>query len=463
MDNTCVIAKAASIWGDKPVLVHEERSLNYSQLEEQILKALSFLSEAGVKKGTRVSLIIEDDFEFIPILFSLLRLGALICPLSSKEKSAILTEKIEIIKPDILILGKDSLYSGFDNKLIASEVLKGSRSLISKDKYENPEEALVVFTSGSSGKPKAIFHRLDAFLIGASESNNRTGFGHNDKWLLSLSTSNVAGLSILFRVFDVGARLLIPEAFSIAGVLSSLNKNENSWVSLVPTMLKVIFSEDIKPPQIAGILLGGAPVDEADISIIKRNNLTAFNCYGMSETAANVLSTSLEDCPDNLHTVGTTLGSTKVELIEGEIVFSGPRVCRGWIDDTGTYIETNGKLFTGDRGEFIDGRLLVLGRKDRIIISGGENIDPSEIEKFTCSMPDIFNAVVVPIPDKKWGQRPVLFIASKLGSEIDTEEVRNKILSSLGKVKTPERVIALKEFPRTVIGKINYSELRDRL
>ena len=463
MDNTCIISKIASTSGDKLALVRGEQNLSYSEVEEQVVKALSFLSEIGVKKGTRVSLILEDDLEVIPILFACLRLGALVCPLTAKDKQEVLSEKLNVIKPEFLILSQDMPYVKHDNKLIARDVLEKSENLNQKSNYENPNEAFVVFTSGSSGMPKAIFHSLDAFIIGASESNQRTSFGEDDKWLLSLSISNVAGLSILFRVFDVGAQLLIPQDLTTAGVLDALNENPNSWVSFVPTMLKTIFEDNPRPPKVSGVLLGGAPVEEVDISIIRKHNLLAFNCYGMSETAANVLCTSKEDCPDNLHTVGTSLGSTKVELVDDEIVFSGPRICKGWIDDTGKFIETKGRLYTGDRGEFYNANLIVLGRKDRTIISGGENIDPNEIEKFTCRMPEISIAVVIPIFDKKWGQRPVMFVSSKSGSDIDPERVRSKILSSLGKAKTPERVIPLKEFPRTVIGKINYSELRSRL
>ncbi|MEZ4754727.1 MAG: AMP-binding protein [Bdellovibrionota bacterium] len=456
----CLIANAAANWGNQLALKSEDKSCSYLELEVLVQTATASLSELGIKQGTRTAVLIADNFKFVPIFFALLRLGAIVCPLNFKDQQNIINEKLSIVRSEVMLTDQESSFKATVKQISVSQVFKRSVSSPERIYYEANDYAIVVFTSGTSGRPKAVCHEISAFLIGAIESNARINFQYDDKWLLSLSTSSVAGLSIIFRVFAAGARLLVPRSFETLAVIDSLKANPGSWVSLVPTMLKTIYNQELEVPQLKAILLGGAPIDSEVIRIIKENNLLAFNCYGMSETAANVFCTLPEDCPDKLQTVGTSLGSTMLELIDDEIVFSGPRISKGWINDSGVFTASHGKYFTGDLGQLVDERLIITGRKDRMIISGGENIDPLEIENAAKEFPGVNNAAVIGIENKKWGQRPVLFIECAKHMKPDKHKLASSIEARLGKVKLPDKITLMDLLPTTQIGKVDYQVLK---
>ncbi|MCB0318942.1 MAG: AMP-binding protein [Bdellovibrionales bacterium] len=461
MQTECLISIAAQCWKDKLAITDGSKKISYQELSELVSKASFTLLELLPEKIAQVGLIVEKPFDFIVLFFALLKLGINVCVLSSKDTKESLSYKLDLTSTKFLISDKNL---NFENVSILSSdsVLADLSSLdidsVNFQKYGN----IIVFSSGTLGAPKAVIHSLDTFVLGASESNQRLNFTSDDDWLLSLSLSSVAGLTILFRVFLAGAGLLLPSNLSMDSLCTAFEKYSNFFVSLVPSMVKIIYQEKGLRPKFKVVLLGGEAIDDQVIEIVERFQVKAFNSYGLSETAANVSCTN-GNFSEDLKTVGTSLGSTHIEIVDGEIVLSGPRVCKTWIEPGKKIIETNGRICTGDLGTWQGDKLVILGRRDRRFISGGVNIDPVEIENFVNRIQGIRASAVISIKDIKWGQRPILFIESMRKNNRDLEDITESILSSLGRVKTPERIVCLESFPRTLIGKIDYQKLKNLL
>lgn len=320
--------------------------------------------------------------------------------------------------------------------------------------------ALVIQTSGSTGSPKSV--ALSAAALQASAAMTHERLGGPGQWLLALPLTYIAGMSVLVRSIDANLPpVLMPpgpfDARTFAESAAELTA-ERRYTSLVPVQLARVLDLAEEDPEAAevlrrfqGILIGGQAL-EADLRLrAQQQGLAVYETYGSSETAGG--------CVYN----GVPLRGVEVQIEEsGEILISGPQLATGYLLDedrtTNTFQNKNGKIWycTGDTGLLTDGVLTVLGRRDRVIISGGLKVDLDAVESAVHRIDACSGAIVVHIPDSEWGVRPAVVVPGEFSVSTQDElraEVYDIIVAELGRVAAPKTVTFIPEIPRLTSGK----------
>jgi O-succinylbenzoic acid--CoA ligase len=273
--------------------------------------------------------------------------------------------------------------------------------------------ATILYTSGSTGTPKAALHTWRNHLYSAKGANANMPLREGDRWLLTLPLYHVGGLAPLVRCALAGAAVVVPAADR--SLADSLRRRRATYASLVPTQLRRLLDadEDAPPSSVRGLLIGGGPIPPTLVRRAQERGWPVLASYGCTEMASQVTTTGLGAARAALESAGRRLPHRRLRIDDGEILVAGPPLFDGYVTADG--IEdprrADGWYPTGDRGR-IDaaGRLRVLGRTDRMFVSGGENVQPEEIEEALERLSGVERAIVVPVPDPEYGARPVAFV-----------------------------------------------------
>ena len=315
----------------------------------------------------------------------------------------------------------------------------------------------IINTSATTGKFKSVPVRWSQIKAHVKASANVLGVEEDDNWLVVLPMFHVSGLSIILRTLYNGTRATIREKFSEQVVLEALETDEVTMVSLVPTVLQRIV-ERIQAPTLRAILLGGEFIPMPLLQECVQRNLPVYKTYGMSETFAQSTTFSIQEYPNKLASVGYPLQGVTIEIRNpdeegvGEVWLSSPMLMKGYLNKK----PISGSFNTDDIG-YVDnvGFLYLLNRRKDIIISGGENIYPKEIEDVLYGMKGIKECAVIPVPDSKWGQVPVLCVVTSRTKQVIIEYLQCR----LAKYKVPKRIVYYDMLPKNSMGKTLRQEL----
>ena len=315
----------------------------------------------------------------------------------------------------------------------------------------------IINTSATTGKFKSVPVRWLQIEAHVKASANVLGVEEHDNWLVVLPMFHVSGLSIILRTLYNGTRAIIREKFSEQVVLEALETEDVTMVSLVPTVLQRIV-ERIQAPTLRAILLGGEFIPMPLLQECVQRNLPVYNTYGMSETFAQSTTFSIQEHPNKLASVGYPLQGVTIEIRNpdeegvGEVWLLSPMLMKGYLNKE----PIKGAFNTDDIGYVDeDGFLYLLNRRKDIIISGGENIYPKEIEDVLYGMKGILECAVIPVSDPKWGQVPVLCVVTNCSEE----DISQYLLSRLAKYKVPKQMIYFDALPKNSMGKILRQDL----
>ena len=315
----------------------------------------------------------------------------------------------------------------------------------------------IINTSATTGKFKSVPVRWLQIEAHVKASANVLGVEEHDNWLVVLPMFHVSGLSIILRTLYNGTRAIIREKFSEQVVLEALETEDVTMVSLVPTVLQRIV-ERIQAPTLRAILLGGEFIPMPLLQECVQRNLPVYKTYGMSETFAQSTTFSIQEHPNKLASVGYPLQGVTIEIRNpdeegvGEVWLLSPMLMKGYLNKE----PIKGAFNTDDIGYVDeDGFLYLLNRRKDIIISGGENIYPKEIEDVLYGMKGILECAVIPVSDPKWGQVPVLCVVTNCSEE----DISQYLLSRLAKYKVPKRMIYFDALPKNSMGKILRQDL----
>ena len=315
----------------------------------------------------------------------------------------------------------------------------------------------IINTSATTGKFKSVPVRWSQIEAHVKASANVLGVEKEDNWLVVLPMFHVSGLSIILRTLYNGTRAIIREKFSEQVVLEALETEDVTMVSLVPTVLQRIV-ERIQAPTLRAILLGGEFIPMPLLQECVQRNLPVYKTYGMSETFAQSTTFSIQEHPNKLASVGYPLQGVTIEIRNpdeegvGEVWLLSPMLMKGYLNKE----PIKGAFNTDDIGYVDeDGFLYLLNRRKDIIISGGENIYPKEIEDVLYGMKGILECAVIPVSDPKWGQVPVLCVVTNCSEE----DISQYLLSCLAKYKVPKRMIYFDALPKNSMGKILRQDL----
>lgn len=414
----CPLRSAALASPEAPAIVGSGGEISYGELDRRVTAAVARIEGLGVGEGARVALYLPKSAGYIVLFLALIRAGHVACPLSTRLPPAAVAPLLRKAACQALISDNKNLDPAGARKLHPEALLDRHAGNDSPPLSDPPLLALgrpatVVFTSGSTGEPKAALHIFGNHYYSALGSNANIALQPGDRWLHSLPLYHVGGLSILFRC--VLAQAAVALSRPDATLAEAITKTGATHVSLVSTqLLRLLREERLDATNLKAILLGGGPMPASLLDEAVSRGLPAYASYGLTEMASQVTATRRGATREELRTSGRPLPYWEVAISEGgEILVRGETLFAGYLDGDrlDLPLDENGWFHTGDLGE-IDaaGNLRVRGRMDNLFISGGENVQPEEIEEALLRLPGIEEAVVVPVPDEEFGQRPVAFV-----------------------------------------------------
>lgn len=328
--------------------------------------------------------------------------------------------------------------------------------------FEDRDIAAIMNTSATTGQFKSVPLRWGQIRAHVQASQKVLGRTEKDNWLMVLPLFHVSGLSILMRSLYNGTAVTILPKYDKAQVLKLIESENINMMSLVPTILTQL-EPSISHHKLRVILLGGEFIPMALIDACEKKSLPIYKTYGMTETFSQSVTFSVLDYPHKRDSVGKPLPGMQVRIDKpdadgvGEIHLTGPMVMTGYINKE----PIDSDLNTDDIGYVDeDGFVYILNRRKDLIISGGENIYPKELEDLVYTLPSVKECAVVPVPDDTWGQVPALFVAFHDGESMTADAILSFMTKSLAKYKVPKYVKILPALPRNGTGKIVRNELR---
>jgi O-succinylbenzoic acid--CoA ligase len=442
----------------------------YAELDAAVAGTRARLQEEGIQSQSRVALHLPNGAGTVVLFWALWRMGAVAVPLSTRLPAGQVGKRARRVGGQFLVAdGAEVLEQAPDGvtPLASEQVVEEAasdkpRSSLNRDRpRERP--ATIVFTSGSTGTPKAALHTWANHLYSAKGANANVPLRGGDRWLLSLPLYHVGGLAILVRCALAGAAVAIPASKS--ALSDGLTATGATHVSMVATQFGRVMEalENVPPATLRAVLLGGGPIPEELLQRGYERGWPLHTTYGCTEMASQVTTTAPGDPLDTLQTAGRRLPHRRVRVEEGQILVAGPPLFRGYVttdglDDPRTEA---GWYPTGDRG-WIDasGRLHVQGRLDRTFVSGGENVQPEEIETALERLEGVDRAAVVPVPDAEFGQRPVAFVRTT--TPLDAETLEGQLAQTLPGFKIPDAFHSLPDERTADALKLDREQLEEQ-
>ena len=388
--------------------------------------AMGQLKTFGFKSGDRVAICAPTIPEYIIVVLSLWRMGVVVCPINPRLPVQSMSAYLSQIHAVLFLTSVQikALHPGISvrtlilNEIVNFDARHGFNYEIGPWEPNNDQEVTVIATSGSSGLPKPVVHTWGNHYFNALGSQDVVPVEPSARWLLCLPLFHVSGIAILVRVMIAKAAIVLPVEDELS---ETLLKRQVTHVSLVATQMSRMLSttrgiDALKAVKF--ILLGGSAIPASLIDTTMDLGLNVLTSYGLTEMSSQV-ATSLAGCCTRV------LKYRELKVGEkGQILVRGPVLFKGYIQSgrINLPLSEDGWFDTGDLGAIDEkGCLTVLGRRDNMFISGGENIHPEEIEKVLLSMKGIVGAMVVPREDSEFGFRPVAFIEQdkEMGPRVD--------------------------------------------
>jgi len=325
-----------------------------------------------------------------------------------------------------------------------------------------PEVLAVLFTSGTSGTPKGVVLSRAAFVAAAAASAERLGWTQDDRWLLAMPLAHVGGLSVLVRALAARRTVVLGAegAFDAKRTHALVEQQAVTLISLVPTQLSRLVELGLRAPaSVRAVLLGGAACPEKVLVAAAALGWPLRTTYGLTEMCAQV-STAEEPVMSSREGAGTPLPGIEVRIRDGRIFVRSPFAMNGWLDPkAGSPFDAEGFYDTGDLGELDEsGRLHVHVRREDLIVTGGENVYPAEVERALLSIDGVLEACVVGLPDEAWGQRVAAAIV--VSAPLAEADVLGKLREHLAGFKVPRTLVTLPALPTNAAGKADRAALR---
>ena len=467
----------------KAFLHIEAETVSFADVDRLVRATIAVIrAHSKVSAGDHVALFMTNGLASVVSLLALMRLGAVIVPLNTRLTADELKWQFTNSDCRLLICERDGEARA---RAVTDAVLvfPGVSNLTATDEADAParidldRDFAIIHTSGTSGRPKAAVLTYNNIFQSALSSAFRLGVLPDDRWLCILPLYHVGGLSIILRslIYGTAVELMPAKHFDAAAVNRLLAERPISLISLAPTMLTRLLDAKTQPwnPRLRLVLLGGEATAVALVSRCIEAGIPIAPSYGLSEAASQVATAT----PDLLQTkpasVGKPLLFTELRVLDehgddaapgkpGEIIIRGPQLMRGYYNDPAATKNAlrSGWLHTGDIGYLDDdGDLVVLQRREDLIVSGGENIYPAEVETALQEHPAVEEVIVIGLQDAKWGQRVAAAIQMGEGRGASEDEISAFAREKLASYKVPRDIRFVSSFPRTSSGKIIRREL----
>lgn len=481
---------------DAPAIETREVTWGFRELADRASRAGSFLSNRAAQDGSPIALLMPSDERFVAWFHAVKLTGRPVMPLNTRLTAGELAQQLCDARATCLVsdVADDRIaaLSGLVPRLeiVAAPDLTSlpdspsgktgeRRGVAGETRGSGIDDSAIVcaviFTSGTTGRSKGACLTRANFTASAVAAAERLGPAVAGRWLACMPLFHVGGLSIVVRSLLFGGPILLHSRFDVAAVSEALEAGDIAGVSLVPTMLARVLSHREGrrcPAGVRAVLLGGAAAPSSLVERALRLGYPVCPTYGLTEATSQV-ATAAPPAPDVLmQGPMRPVEETEVRIEaggrdamvgeEGEILVRGPTVMRGYLGDAAATARAlqSGWLHTGDVG-YLDanGGLHVLDRRDDLIVSGGENVYPAEVEAVLLEHPDVLEAGVAGEPDDDLGARVVAWIVLRDGALPDPAALAGHCAERLAGYKRPRQIRFVPSLPRNAAGKL----LRRRL
>ena len=512
MNTTDFLSIANAICPERDCVVFGEERWTYSRVNDRVNQLANALAGRGIEKGNCIGMLQVNCNQYIETYFAAAKLGAIFVPLNFRAKADELTYMINHAQVKVLFVGGRYLDLVRSIKpqlptLKESISIEGGADLTYKDFVSSApldemasdigdeDITILMYTSGTTGRPKGVPLAHNAFVSYVLENVDPANPEIEERNLLTVPLYHVAGIQAMLAAIYGGRTLVLMKQFEVKEWMETIQRERATRAMLVPTMLKrVIDDPDFTRYDLSSlkvITYGAAPMPfEVIHKAIQVMPWARFiNAFGQTETASTITTLSPEDhiiegteeekakkLRRLTSSIGKPLPDVEVKIVDdegkalpplgvGEILAKGPRIMTGyWRDEqkTSQVMTGDGWLRTGDMG-YIDeeGYVYLTGRMDDMIIRGGENISPEEVEDVLHSHPRVEEASVIGIPDVEWGQEVRAVVVLKRGETATPEEIMEHCRERLAGFKRPRSVVFVDALPRNPMGKVLRKKLRE--
>ncbi len=514
MNTTEFLSIAVAICPDKMATVFEGKRYTFSQLNDRVNSLANALSKLGVKKGDRVAILQVNCNQCVETYFATAKLGAIYVPLNFRAKGNELTHMLNSAEANTLFIGEryidlaNSLRSGLtsvknfisieskhDGMLYYEDMLLSSPAEEVVTEISDDDTTILLYTAGTTGLPKGVMLSHNSFAVYVLENVTPADPELEEGNILTVPLYHVAGIQAMMAAIYGGRTLVMERQFEPVGWMELVETEKVNRAMMVPTMLKQLMDHpDFSKHNLSSlkvITYGAAPMP---LEVIKKAvdifpGVSFINAFGQTETASTITTLGPEDHNitgteeekekklKRLSSIGKPMADVEMKIIDeeghelplgqvGEIVARGPRVMTGyWKDEEKTEktLDKEGWVHTGDMGYVDeDGYFFLAGRATDMIIRGGENISPEEVEIVLHSHPKIEEAAVIGIPDEEWGEQPRAVVVLKQGETATADEITEYCRARMSSFKRPRSVIFVNELPRNPMGKVLKRVLREQ-
>jgi long-chain acyl-CoA synthetase len=463
-----------------PAVADDKTDLDNAQFLTAVRRVAASLREHGISAGDVVAIMLPNTANFIVSLFAAWRLGAAVTPINPSLRPAEVTYQVADAGAKMLIVEKKPEFDA-GVAAVATDQLDNGEPVPDTDAPHEGDDALalLIYTSGTTGRPKGVM--LDHANLNAMCGAVIDGFmlTPDDHSLLILPLFHVNGIVVgTLSPLLAGGRATIAGRFKGETFFERIEKSRATYFSAVPTIYTMLcgLPASVKPDtsSVRFAVCGAAPASVELLEAFEsRYGIPIIEGYGLSEGSCASTVNPLNG-KRKAGTVGLPLSGQTIRLVgsagnpvpdgeAGEVVIKGPNVMRGYLNRPEETAKTivDGWLHTGDVGRFDeDGYLVLVDRAKDMIIRGGENIYPIEIEAVVHGLSQIAEAAVVGRAHPVYGEEPVLFVSLHPDTTLDAAAIRDHLSSSLSKYKLPVEITIMDDLPKNAVGKIAKPELR---
>mgnify|MGYP001583509725 CR=1 FL=1 len=493
----------AAFTPDKVAIIEKQQSYTYGQLEQRISQTARLLKhQLRIGRGDRVAYLGFNSGEFLCLVFACARLGALFIPMNWRLTTPEFDHILEDASPSVVVcsqvfqpqlqplcnkhpdchfVAQDFTTPGWLNlPRMAAQATEDQR--VDENPHVNLDSPLlIVYTSGTTGQPKGAVLTQNSLFYNALNSIHMHDMHSQDCILTVLPMFHVGGLNIqTLPALYCGATVILHDRFDPQRTLQAIQHDQPSLIVLVPATIQAIMDQ----PQwqhhlssLRSITTGSSVVPDALLEPFRALRLPVQQVYGLTETAPIAVYQSAAQALEKESSTGLAALHCDMQLVDkhglsvaqgeiGQIRIKGPNVMfEYWGNPQATAQALhNGWFDTGDLGYLdTDGHLVVTDRAKDMIISGGENVYPAELEKLLYTIPGVRDAAVVGRHHDKWGETPVAIVVKHSDSDLAAEDILTYFHGRLARFKHPQEVIFVDDLPRNVMGKVQKFLLRAML
>ncbi|MGC0336454.1 acyl-CoA synthetase [Streptomyces sp. SLBN-8D4] len=477
----------------RTALIHGDTTLTYAALHTRVTRLARALRARGIRRGDRIAYLGPNHPSYLETLFAAGTLGAVFVPLNTRLAGPEIAYQLSDSGARALVYGPPhaGLVAGLPGSTdVRTYVEVGAEyeELLAESPAEPIDEpvapddtCIIMYTSGTTGRPKGAMLTHGNLTWNAINVLVDTDLIADERALVSAPLFHTAGLNMLtLPVLLKGGTCVLVEAFDPDATFDLIEQHRITFMFGVPTM----FEQVARHPRWAGadlsslriLTCGGSPVSTPLIAAYQERGLTFLQGYGMTEASPGTLFLDAEHALGKAGSAGVPHFFTDVRVVRpdlapvgideaGEVVLRGPNVMPGYwgLPEETAASFADGWFRSGDAARVDeDGYVFIVDRIKDMIISGGENIYPAEIEDLLLGHPDIAECAVIGVPDDKWGEVPRAVVVPREGAVPDPDEVLASLAGRLAKYKIPKSVVVADELPRTASGKLLKSRVRKR-